>query len=54
MARLIQSKIKEPLASEILFGSLVEGGHVTIEELNDDLHLKFEQLAATESAKELG
>lgn len=30
MARLIQEKIKKPLAEELLFGSLSEGGHVTV------------------------
>ncbi len=39
MARLIQNKIKKPLAEDILFGSLVNGGdvHVTVE--NDDIKL---------------
>ncbi|MEJ2129296.1 MAG: ATP-dependent Clp protease ATP-binding subunit ClpA [Woeseiaceae bacterium] len=30
MARLIQEQIKRPLAEELLFGSLAEGGHVKI------------------------
>lgn len=30
MARVIQEKVKRPLAEELLFGSLVNGGHVTI------------------------
>jgi ATP-dependent Clp protease ATP-binding subunit ClpA len=30
MARVIQEKIKRPLAEQLLFGSLVNGGHVTI------------------------
>ncbi len=30
MARLIQEKIKRPLAEQLLFGELVDGGHVTI------------------------
>ena len=30
MARLIQEKIKKPLAEELLFGELVQGGHVHI------------------------
>ena len=30
MARVIQEKIKRPLAEELLFGSLAEGGHVKI------------------------
>ncbi len=30
MARVIQEKIKRPLAEQLLFGELVDGGHVTI------------------------
>ena len=30
MARVIQEHIKRPLAEELLFGKLVEGGHVRI------------------------
>jgi len=30
MARLIQDKIKKPLANDLLFGDLAEGGHVTV------------------------
>ena len=35
MARVIQEQIKRPLAEQLLFGDLVDGGHVTIV-LNDD------------------
>jgi ATP-dependent Clp protease ATP-binding subunit ClpA len=35
MARLIQQKIKEPIAEELLFGKLEHGGNVTID-LKDD------------------
>ena len=31
MARLIQNEIKRPLADEILFGRLVQGGHVEVD-----------------------
>jgi len=30
MARVIQEQIKRPLAEELLFGSLADGGHVKI------------------------
>jgi len=30
MARLIQEKIKQPLAEELLFGKLVQGGEVSV------------------------
>jgi len=38
MARLIQEKIKKPLADELLFGNLVNGGTVTLSVKNDNLH----------------
>ncbi len=36
MARIIQEQIKRPLAEELLFGSLAEGGHVRIGVGDDD------------------
>jgi len=43
MARLIQEKVKRPLAEELLFGQLAEGGHVRILVGEDgDLELKPE------------
>jgi ATP-dependent Clp protease ATP-binding subunit ClpA len=41
MGRLIQSKIKEPLAEEILFGKLQQGGKLLIEVGDGDLKLEF-------------
>ena len=41
MARLIQSKIKEPLANEILFGSLQNGGKVIVDEKDGELKLDY-------------
>ncbi|MBS0358894.1 MAG: ATP-dependent Clp protease ATP-binding subunit ClpA [Proteobacteria bacterium] len=41
MARLIQEKLKKPLAEELLFGKLSDGGRVRVTVLNDDLNLKF-------------
>jgi ATP-dependent Clp protease ATP-binding subunit ClpA len=41
MSRLIQSKVKEPLAEEILFGHLQSGGKVMIDEKGGELDLKF-------------
>jgi len=31
MARLIQDRLKRPLADELLFGRLTQGGHVQVE-----------------------
>ena len=37
MARLIQDKVKRPLADELLFGKLVDGGRVGIDVRDDEL-----------------
>ena len=39
MARLVQEKIKRPLADELLFGKLSDGGHVRVILKNDELIL---------------
>jgi len=39
MARLIQEKVKTPLANELLFGKLTQGGHVLVSVQNSDLSL---------------
>lgn len=41
IARLINEKIKKPLAHEILFGKLEGGGKVTVEVKNDELDFIF-------------
>lgn len=41
MARLIHEKLKQPLAHEILFGKLVEGGSVLVTEKDGELILNF-------------
>ncbi|MDQ4120683.1 MAG: ATP-dependent Clp protease ATP-binding subunit ClpA [Acidobacteriota bacterium] len=41
MARLIHEKIKQPLANEILFGKLEQGGEVLVAEENGELKLDF-------------
>ena len=41
MARLIHERIKQPLAQEILFGKLVDGGSVVVEEKDGELVLNF-------------
>src|SRR5512144_324607 len=41
MARIIQEHIKRPLAGELLFGRLVNGGHVIVTEQNDQLLLEI-------------
>ena len=37
MARLLQDKVKRPLADELLFGKLIEGGRVSIDVSDDEL-----------------
>ena len=50
MARLIQEKIKKPLAEDLLFGRLVNGGHVRIFVENGELAFGIEskQLVVSE------
>lgn len=48
MARLIQEKIKKPLAEDLLFGDLVNGGEVTVTVLNGELKLVINALAHIE------
>jgi ATP-dependent Clp protease ATP-binding subunit ClpA len=40
MARLVQQKIKEPLAEELLFGGLQNGGRVTVEVRDEEIALE--------------
>lgn len=47
MARLVQEKIKRPLADELLFGKLSEGGHVRVVLKEGELALDF--VSETES-----
>ena len=39
MARLIQQKVKEPLAEELLFGQLQHGGQAVVEVTDDEITL---------------
>jgi ATP-dependent Clp protease ATP-binding subunit ClpA len=51
MARIIQEFIKRPLAEELLFGKLVNGGHVEVSLSEDGEKLKLDTHAADEPAK---
>jgi ATP-dependent Clp protease ATP-binding subunit ClpA len=42
MARLIQEKIKKPLANDLLFGKLANGGHVRIYVENNEMAFAIE------------
>jgi ATP-dependent Clp protease ATP-binding subunit ClpA len=50
MARVIQEFIKRPLAEELLFGKLVNGGHVEVTLSEDGEKLKLDTRAADEPA----
>ncbi len=52
MARIIQEHIKRPLAEELLFGSLADGGHVRITVDKDDT-LKLDAEAALKELEHL-
>jgi ATP-dependent Clp protease ATP-binding subunit ClpA len=43
MARIIQQHIKKPLAEELLFGKLANGGHLVIREQDGSLEFVFEE-----------
>jgi len=43
MARLIQEKVKKPLAEELLFGRLADGGQVRLVEANGELELVIKE-----------
>ncbi len=49
MARLVQDKIKRPLADELLFGKLSTGGHVVVSLENEALTLTCYPLKETEN-----
>ncbi len=49
MGRLIQDRIKRPLAEELLFGKLEGGGHVLITVKNDELALEIEEKETEEA-----
>jgi len=51
MARVIQEFIKRPLAEELLFGKLVNGGHVEVTLSEDGEKLKLDTRAADEPTK---
>jgi ATP-dependent Clp protease ATP-binding subunit ClpA len=49
MARLIHDKIKQPLANEILFGKLTNGGSVLVDATDDmGLRLNFKRTPTME------
>ena len=52
MQRLIQEKVKKPLAEEVLFGELANGGIVHVSVKDDDISIKTEARAQIEAKKE--
>ena len=54
MARIIQEHIKRPLAEELLFGSLVDGGGVRIGVKDEQLCFTFESNRVAEQVGEPG
>ena len=47
MARVMQENLKKPLANELLFGSLVDGGSVKVELDKDNQKLTYHFLSAS-------
>ena len=54
MARIIQEHVKRPLAEELLFGRLEEGGHVKVMVEEGKLRFEFETEASERSVEESG
>jgi ATP-dependent Clp protease ATP-binding subunit ClpA len=54
MGRLIQEKIKQPLAEELLFGKLVHGGEVTVKMKDGALSFAIEPAPPKKSGKKGG
>ncbi len=52
MARLIQEKIKKPLANDLLFGKLAQGGHVRIYIENQELCFAIESKSLSVTEKD--
>lgn len=46
MVRVVQENLKKPLANELLFGSLVDGGSVTVDLSEDKQQLTYEFCSA--------
>lgn len=50
MARLIQDRLKKPLANELLFGCLVNGGSVRVDYINNELDFQYNSNNELEAA----
>ena len=46
MSRVIQERIKRPLAEELLFGRLASGGHVLVRLVDGEIELEFPEVEA--------
>jgi len=42
LARLIQKKVEDPLADELLFGKLAKGGRITVDLADDELVFRYD------------
>ena len=51
MARVIQEHLKKPMANELLFGELSNGGTVEVDINDDKLSFKYVALNLTEDIK---
>jgi len=45
MARIIQEQLKKPLAEEILFGKLSQGGRFMVDAIDNKISLKIKESA---------
>ena len=49
LARLIEDKIKRPLADEVLFGKLTKGGHIKVIIKDDNLEFAFNKITKSKA-----
>ncbi|HEY8189297.1 MAG TPA: ATP-dependent Clp protease ATP-binding subunit ClpA, partial [Micavibrio sp.] len=54
LGRVIQEKVKRPLAEELLFGKLTEGGTVLVELKGDELAFSCEESKSGQKSKANG
>jgi ATP-dependent Clp protease ATP-binding subunit ClpA len=51
MSRMIQEKIRKPLADELLFGRLINGGHVNITMKNEQPTFEIKETEFSEGLR---
>ena len=53
LQRVIDEQIKKPMSKEVLFGRLVNGGHVTVDMDGEEIKLDIKEFMPTEKDAEV-